>query len=56
MSQSENELIDVYTILKENLYHLSSALSAMEISLKSGTTAPTNTPTKDTNVDIITTL
>lgn len=55
MSRSDNELTDIYSILMENLYHVSSALTSLEISLKSGITAPSNTPTKDT-VDIITTL
>lgn len=55
ISRSENELTDIYSLLMDNLYHVSSALGAMEASMKSGTTAPTNTPIKDT-VDIITTL
>ncbi|GAB0086169.1 protein furry [Sergentomyia squamirostris] len=65
ISRTENELTDTYTILMENLYHVSSALNAMELTLKNsssgssssgvavgGTTLATS---KDT-VDIITTL
>ncbi|XP_055686760.1 protein furry isoform X4 [Lutzomyia longipalpis] len=34
ISRTENELTDTYTILMENLYHVSSALNAMELTLK----------------------
>jgi hypothetical protein len=64
LSRSESELSEIYQILMENLYNVSSALSAMEIALKanhsgtttsSSTTTAVSTGTRDT-VDIITTL
>ncbi|KAL9906690.1 microtubule binding protein furry isoform 3-T3 [Glossina fuscipes fuscipes] len=35
VSKSDSELFEVYAILSENLYHVSSALTTMEINLKS---------------------
>lgn len=35
VSKSDSELFEVYAILSENLYHVSSALTSMEINLKS---------------------
>ncbi|XP_058987593.1 protein furry isoform X2 [Musca domestica] len=35
VSKSESELFEVYAILSENLYHVSSALTTMEINMKS---------------------
>lgn len=35
VSKSESEFFEVYAILSENLYHVSSALTTMEINMKS---------------------
>lgn len=35
VSKSDSELFEVYAILSENLYHVSSALTTMEINMKS---------------------
>lgn len=37
VSKSDSELFEVYAILSENLYHVSSALNNMEINMKSYT-------------------
>lgn len=50
-SRTESELIEMHTILMENVYHVSSALANMEMSLK----GLSSSGHKDT-VDIITTL
>lgn len=67
-SRSEPEMTDIYNILMENLYHVSSALINMEMILKNSVgnpgilkqppSSPAITPTssKDASVDIITTL
>lgn len=49
-SRTEPELIEMHTILMENVYHVSGALANMEVSLKGPSSGM-----KDT-VDIITTL
>lgn len=36
VSRSEDELISMQTVLMENVYHVSGALSAMELSMKGG--------------------
>lgn len=64
ISRPESELTDTYTILMENLYHVSSALNAMELTLKNSSSGSSSGgaiggvsggTSKDT-VDIITTL
>lgn len=52
-SRTEFDLIETQTILMENVYHVSGALTNMEMSLKGGHSQPV--ATKDI-VDIITTL
>lgn len=68
-SRSEQELVEIHGILMENLVHVQSALSGMEMVLKNNVGNPgilkqppsspviTPSPSKDvTSVDIITTL
>ncbi|XP_055323770.1 protein furry isoform X11 [Sitodiplosis mosellana] len=67
-SRSEHELTEIYNILMENLYYVSSALTNMEMVLKNTVGNPgilkqppsspaiTPSPSKDASVDIITTL
>lgn len=65
-SRSEQELTEIYSILMENLYHVSAALANMEMVLKNTVgnpgilkqppSSPAMTPSKDPSVDIITTL
>ncbi|XP_037907815.1 protein furry isoform X6 [Hermetia illucens] len=55
MSKSEQELGEVYNLLTENLYHVSSALQAMEINMKSYSGVSASAANKEGS-DIITTL
>lgn len=59
MSRSESELNETYQMLMENLYLVSAAFTAMEVSLKNNpTNAPVVVPSMrgETVTDIITTL
>lgn len=51
-SRTESELIEMHTILMENVYHVSGALANMEVSLK----GPATSNVLKETIDIITTL
>ncbi|CAO1322409.1 unnamed protein product [Diamesa hyperborea] len=57
LTRSESELNEIYQMLMENLYLVSSALTAMEMTLKTNTNSSSPAaPTRGDIVDIITTL
>uniref|UniRef100_A0A182WCT0 Protein furry C-terminal domain-containing protein n=1 Tax=Anopheles minimus TaxID=112268 RepID=A0A182WCT0_9DIPT len=53
VSRSEFELSEIYQILMENLLHVSSALSNMEISMKANTSSSSSTVTTMTTIPAV---
>nr|XP_040229225.2 protein furry isoform X4 [Anopheles coluzzii] len=53
VSRSELELSEIYQILMENLLHVSSALSNMEISMKANTSSSSSTVTTMTTIPAV---
>uniref|UniRef100_A0A182QIV4 Cell morphogenesis protein N-terminal domain-containing protein n=1 Tax=Anopheles farauti TaxID=69004 RepID=A0A182QIV4_9DIPT len=53
VSRSEYELSEIYQILMENLLHVSSALSNMEISMKANTSSSSSTVTTMTTIPAV---
>ncbi|BFF97919.1 protein furry [Drosophila madeirensis] len=56
VSKSDSELFEVYAILSENLYHVSSALTNMEISMKSYSASSASGNLHRSEQDIVTNL
>ncbi|XP_033160183.1 protein furry isoform X10 [Drosophila mauritiana] len=56
VSKSDSELFEIYAILSENLYHVSSALTNMEISMKSYSAGSASGNSHRSEQDIVTNL
>ncbi|XP_070136486.1 protein furry isoform X3 [Drosophila bipectinata] len=56
VSKSDSELFEIYAILSENLYHVSSALTNMEISMKSYSAGSASGNLHRSEQDIVTNL
>lgn len=56
VSKSDSELFEVYAILSENLYHVSSALTNMEINMKSYSMGAGSSNLHRSEQDIVTNL